>query len=162
MPCFSSINSSLFLSSFHLLPGLSCAHIMELKCTIQQYAWGKYGRSSEVALLNRSGNPDFVIDDAIPYAELWMGTHPNGPSVLRSSSQKLADWIQAHPESLGAKAKEKFGVQLPFLFKVLSVNQALSVQAHPDKVFFIMLKLSMSALSVKETSVNPSKHTTCF
>lgn len=106
---------------------------MELKCTIQQYAWGKYGRSSEVALLNSSGNPDFVIDDAMPYAELWMGTHPNGPSVLRSSNQQLVDWIHAHPESLGAKAKEKFGLQLPFLFKVLSVNQALSIQAHPDK-----------------------------
>lgn len=106
---------------------------MELNCTIQHYAWGKYGRSSEVALLNSSGNPDFVIDDAMPYAELWMGTHPNGPSVLKSSSQKLGDWIHAHPESLGAKTKEKFGGQLPFLFKVLSVNQALSVQAHPDK-----------------------------
>lgn len=135
---------------------------MELKCTIQQYAWGKYGRSSEVALLNSSGNPDFVIDDAMPYAELWMGTHPNGPSVLRSSNQQLVDWIHAHPESLGAKAKEKFGLQLPFLFKVLSVNQALSIQAHPDKVFFIMSQRSMSALSVKKTSVVPSKHTTCF
>lgn len=135
---------------------------MELKCTLQQYAWGKYGRSSEVALLNSSGNPDFVIDDAMPYAELWMGTHPSGPSVLRSSSQKLGDWIHSHPESLGAKSKEKFGLQLPFLFKVLSVNQALSIQAHPDKVFFIMSKLSIAALSVQETPINPSKHTTCF
>jgi len=159
---FFNINSSLFLSSFHLLPGLLSAHIMELKCAMQQYAWGKYGRNSEVALLNSSGNPDFVIDDAMPYAELWMGTHPSGPSVLRSSNQQLVDWIHAHPESLGAKTKEKFGLQLPFLFKVLSVNQALSIQAHPDKVFFIISKLSMSALSVKETSVNPSQHTTCF
>lgn len=106
---------------------------MELRCTIQQYAWGKYGWSSEVALLHSSGNPDLTIDDATPYAELWMGTHPNGPSVLKDSSQELGDWIQTHPTSLGAKVTEKFGVQLPFLFKVLSVNQALSVQAHPDK-----------------------------
>jgi mannose-6-phosphate isomerase len=88
-----------------------------------------------VALLHSSSNPDFTIDDATPYAELWMGTHPNGPSVLKGSSQELGDWIQTHPTSLGAKVTEKFGVQLPFLFKVLSVNQALSVQAHPDKVF---------------------------
>lgn len=106
---------------------------MELRCTIQQYAWGKYGRSSEVALLHSSGNPDFTIDGATPYAELWMGTHSNGPSVLKDSSQELGDWIWTHPTSLGTKVTEKFGVQLPFLFKVLSVNQALSVQAHPDK-----------------------------
>ncbi|KAJ9590035.1 hypothetical protein L9F63_016851, partial [Diploptera punctata] len=97
------------------------------------YAWGKRGRNSEVALLNSSGDPDFMIDDNMPYAELWMGTHPNGPSILKGSSQKLSEWIVANPESLGYETREKFGVQLPFLFKVLSVNQALSVQAHPDK-----------------------------
>lgn len=109
--------------------------VMELRCAIQKYAWGKRGRNSEVALLNYGGDPDFMIDDAMPYAELWMGTHPNGPSILKNSSQKLDDWIKAHPESLGAKVTKKFGAQLPFLFKVLSISQALSIQAHPDKVF---------------------------
>ena len=107
---------------------------MELRCAIQQYAWGKFGRHSEVALLNSSGDPDFMIDETMPYAELWMGTHPNGPSILKGSSQKLSEWIIANPESLGTKVQQKFGIQLPFLFKVLSVNQALSIQAHPDKV----------------------------
>jgi mannose-6-phosphate isomerase len=88
-----------------------------------------------VALLHSSSNPNFTIDEAVPYAELWMGTHPNGASVLKGSGQELGHWIQTHPTSLGAKVTDKFGVQLPFLFKVLSVNQALSVQAHPDKVF---------------------------
>lgn len=122
---------------------------MELRCTIQQYAWGKHGQNSEVALLNSSGDPDFMIDDAMPYAELWMGTHPNGPSLLKGSSQKLGDWIKAHPASLGAKVTEKFGVQLPFLFKVLSINQALSIQAHPDKVFYHATKLKLSILRAK-------------
>jgi mannose-6-phosphate isomerase len=114
---------------------------MELRCSIQQYAWGKCGRSSEVALLHSSSNPAFTIDEAVPYAELWMGTHPNGASVLKGSGQELGLWIQTHPTSLGAKVTEKFGVQLPFLFKVLSVNQALSVQAHPDKVFHQAIEL---------------------
>ena len=107
---------------------------MELRCAVQQYAWGKYGLNSEVAQLNGHGDPDFLVDETSPYAELWMGTHPNGPSILKGSSQKLSEWILANPECLGTKVRQKFGVQLPFLFKVLSVNQALSVQAHPDKV----------------------------
>lgn len=106
---------------------------MELRCAVQQYAWGKQGRQSEAALLNSSGDPDFLIDDDMYYAELWMGTHSNGPSVLKGSSQKLSEWIKAHPESLGEFVIQKFGINLPFLFKVLSVNQALSIQAHPDK-----------------------------
>ncbi|PSN37566.1 Mannose-6-phosphate isomerase [Blattella germanica] len=106
---------------------------MELRCAVQQYAWGKYGQNSEVAALNSNGDPDFMIDDDMPYAELWMGTHPNGPSILKGSSQKLSEWIIAHPDSLGTKVRQKFGIQLPFLFKVLSINQALSIQAHPDK-----------------------------
>jgi mannose-6-phosphate isomerase len=125
--------------------------IMELKCTIQQYAWGKHGQNSEVALLNRGGDPDFMIYNAMPYAELWMGTHPNGPSILKGSSKKLGAWIKAHPASLGAKVTEKFGVQLPFLFKVLSINEALSIQAHPDKVFHQTTKLKHFVLIVKTT-----------
>ena len=34
---------------------------------------------------------------------------------------------------LGQDSRQKFGDNLPFLFKVLSVNKALSIQAHPDK-----------------------------
>lgn len=124
---------------------------MELKCTVQQYAWGKLGKDSEVALLSCGGDPDFMIDNTMPYAELWMGTHPNGPSVLKGSSQKLGNWIKSHPGSLGSKVTEKFGVQLPFLFKVLSVNQALSIQAHPDKVFCQTTKLKHFVLIVKVT-----------
>ncbi|XP_068081765.1 mannose-6-phosphate isomerase isoform X2 [Anabrus simplex] len=106
---------------------------MELKCCVQQYAWGKIGRSSEVALLSGSGDPDFVVNERMPYAELWMGTHPNGPSVIKGTSQKLSDWIATHEESLGKQVLKQFGRQLPFLLKVLSVNKALSIQAHPNK-----------------------------
>jgi len=64
-----------------------------------------------------------------------MGTHPSGPSTLAEgpfSGEQLLAFIRDHPEVLG-KASASFGVDLPFLFKVLSVRTALSIQSHPDK-----------------------------
>jgi mannose-6-phosphate isomerase len=42
--------------------------------------------------------------------------------------------VEQHPEYVGSSLIDKFGgkVQLPFLFKVLSIQKALSIQAHPD------------------------------
>nr|CUU99531.1 hypothetical transcript [Hymenolepis microstoma] len=63
-----------------------------------------------------------------------MGTHPSGPSVLWNyRSISLDAYIKEHPEYLGITSVECFGHQLPFLFKVLSIGKALSIQAHPDK-----------------------------
>uniref|UniRef100_A0A1B6KYT9 mannose-6-phosphate isomerase n=1 Tax=Graphocephala atropunctata TaxID=36148 RepID=A0A1B6KYT9_9HEMI len=106
---------------------------MELRCSLQTYEWGKVGEDSEAALLARGGDPGVEILNFTPYAELWMGTHPNGPSRLTSSGENLHDWIQQNPQVLGESVREQFGVQLPFLFKVLSVNKALSIQVHPSK-----------------------------
>jgi mannose-6-phosphate isomerase len=66
-----------------------------------------------------------------------MGTHPNGPSEICKDGQckgKLDDWIKQNPTCLGSKVKDYFHGNLPFLFKVLSVNNSLSIQAHPNKV----------------------------
>lgn len=68
-----------------------------------------------------------------------MGTHPNVPSTLTSDpSTTLAAHIASNPALLGDKVSTKFEIQdgdgnLPFLFKVLSIGTALSIQAHPDK-----------------------------
>jgi mannose-6-phosphate isomerase len=64
-----------------------------------------------------------------------MGTHPNAPSLVKSqSNKKLYDLIQEEPSKyLGDSVYNHFGKDLPFLFKVLSVGKALSIQAHPDK-----------------------------
>ena len=46
----------------------------------------------------------------------------------------LRDWLAAAPvERLGAVVAARWGGDLPFLLKVLSVAKALSIQAHPDK-----------------------------
>ena len=104
---------------------------MELNCAVQKYAWGKIGLESQVAQLARN-KPNFDIDTNSPYAELWMGTHPNGPSTISVSGQSLEEYIKAHPNVLGDSCRSKFGDNLPFLFKILSVNKALSIQAHPN------------------------------
>lgn len=62
-----------------------------------------------------------------------MGTHPSGPSKVAESQQLLLDWIREHKESVGLVPAGYTSDDLPFLFKVLSVRTALSIQAHPDK-----------------------------
>jgi len=106
---------------------------MELKCAIQTYNWGKHGMDSIVATLMKSANTDFVVDEEKTYAELWMGTHENGPSYLKDTNVSLQKYIQENTKVLGDTI-QMFGSDLPFLFKVLSINKALSIQVHPNKV----------------------------
>lgn len=108
--------------------------IFELKCSIQNYLWGKKGYSSEVGRLSLAGNHIDFIDEKQYYAELWMGAHSKSPSLVKSSEQKLSDWIKYNDGALGEASKLKFGKELPFLMKVLSINSALSIQVHPSKV----------------------------
>lgn len=66
-----------------------------------------------------------------------MGAHPKGDAQIkdnRIAQTTLGQWIANYPACLGAKVKDTFHGQLPFLFKVLSVNTALSIQAHPNRV----------------------------
>ncbi|XP_071951013.1 mannose-6-phosphate isomerase-like [Antedon mediterranea] len=112
------------------------SEIFELRCAMQEYQWGRLGSDSEVAQLNQCNDPSFKLEQNQTYAELWMGTHPRGPSIIKSgplAGQPLLDWINENPQSLGTKVQEKFHNKLPFLFKVLSVNKSLSIQTHPSK-----------------------------
>lgn len=111
---------------------MSCK-VFELKCEVQQYAWGKLGMDSEVARLSKLAHSDFLVEERQPYAELWMGSHPKAPSMIIDNSVNLADFIKDNPTVLGEKTSELFKGELPFLFKVLSVNRSLSIQAHPNK-----------------------------
>lgn len=51
----------------------------------------------------------------------------------------LASHLAAHPELIGEKVVSRFWSagaaegNLPFLFKVLAIEKALSIQTHPDK-----------------------------
>ncbi|XP_053512801.1 mannose-6-phosphate isomerase isoform X2 [Artibeus jamaicensis] len=94
------------------------------------------GSDSEVARLLASSDPLARISEDQPYAELWMGTHPRGDAKIldnRISQKTLGQWIAENQDCLGSKVKDTFNGKLPFLFKVLSVRTALSIQAHPNK-----------------------------
>ncbi|KII96085.1 hypothetical protein PLICRDRAFT_130294 [Plicaturopsis crispa FD-325 SS-3] len=105
--------------------------------TVQQYDWGKIGSASQVAeLAVASKIPGFELDETAPYAELWMGTHPKSPSRVFETQEILSEYLAAHPELIGDRAIQRFDASngnLPFLFKVLSIEKALSIQTHPDK-----------------------------
>ena len=62
-----------------------------------------------------------------------MGTHPSNPSKDVSTKRTLLDLVQDNQALLSTEIGEKFGHKLPFLFKVLSIGKALSIQAHPNK-----------------------------
>ncbi|HEV7738082.1 MAG TPA: type I phosphomannose isomerase catalytic subunit [Chlamydiales bacterium] len=66
-----------------------------------------------------------------------MGTHPTLPSRLKSTKETLSQYLEHHPELIGTRVLEAFPDakqgNLPFLFKILAIRKALSIQAHPDK-----------------------------
>lgn len=95
---------------------------------MQHYAWGT---TEALNTLFGIANPD-----GQPQAEIWMGAHPNGCSqVLETKNEdmvKLSELIARDPQSyLGERVYREF-TELPFLFKVLSAAQALSIQVHPS------------------------------
>ncbi len=106
-------------------PGLD--RILPLEAPIRSYAWG-----SRSVLAEMQGRP---TPSAEPEAELWVGAHPLAPARVRSGAGEvpLPDWIACDPEAvLGTDVVRRFGPALPFLLKILAVEQPLSLQAHPD------------------------------
>lgn len=123
--------------SLHIVRLMS-EKLFRINCGYQNYDWGKIGSSSAVAQFVASSDATVKIDESKPYAELWMGTHPSVPSIAVDLPEKrtLRDLVSSNPDLfLGKAIIEKFGSskELPFLFKVLSIEKVLSIQAHPDK-----------------------------
>src|SRR6266540_5297604 len=102
--------------------------ILALQPAVQHYAWGD--PNFIAALLGEENS------EGKPYAELWMGAHPDAPSraVLGSSVVALNQLLEAAAEEiLHPAVVAEFGRELPFLFKVLSAASPLSLQTHPTK-----------------------------
>ena len=102
-------------------------NFFKLKNPIQNYAWG-----SKTAIQDLFGieNPNQK-----PQAEIWMGAHPNGFSKIELGGKEvlLSEFINNdRARVLSADTDRKFG-ELPYLFKVLAVGNALSIQVHPSK-----------------------------
>lgn len=103
--------------------------IYQMRNPIQNYAWGS---RTAIAELTGAGVPSDQ-----PQAELWMGAHPKAPSSIRyrGAWHRLDRLIERDPESfIGIAAMDRFGNELPFLFKILAVSLPLSIQAHPNAI----------------------------
>ncbi len=72
---------------------------------VQHYPWGDPAFIPRLLGLEPDGRP---------WAELWLGTHPNGPAELDD----------------GTPLTDLTG-RLPYLLKVLACAEPLSLQAHP-------------------------------
>ncbi|KAI3333225.1 mannose-6-phosphate isomerase [Ustulina deusta] len=108
--------------------------LLRLQCGVNSYDWGKIGSDSAAAKFAAATPSDnLTIESEKPYAELWMGTHPSNPSKDLESGRNLLDLVESNTMLLGPSVRARYGLKLPFLFKVLSINKALSIQAHPNK-----------------------------
>lgn len=125
--------------------------MFRLKCKAQNYAWGKPCADSLVAqlLFTSQEQQPTATQQQDRFAELWMGTHPSAPSLIaenlsveknnnnnntETTLPSLKELLT--PANLGRSHQATFGrthVDLPYLFKVLSIDKALSIQSHPDK-----------------------------
>ena len=101
--------------------------LMKLDNPIQHYAWG-----SKTALARLQGRQAATE----PEAELWIGAHPQAPSVVTVGGRRatLDRLVAERPAEMLGPAAERFGAVLPFLLKVLAVAEPLSIQAHPSLV----------------------------
>ncbi|OSD06393.1 mannose-6-phosphate isomerase [Trametes coccinea BRFM310] len=121
-------------------------NLIRLKAATQEYEWGKTGSDSLAAQLAKNAlGHGFQVDETKSYAEVWMGTHPNGPAHLYDDpSTSLLSLISSDPTFyLGEALVQKWPstTHVPYLFKVLSIKKALPLQAHPDKGLAEQLQL---------------------
>ncbi|KFA67949.1 hypothetical protein S40285_03548 [Stachybotrys chlorohalonatus IBT 40285] len=108
--------------------------LIRLQCGVNSYEWGKKGNDSAAArFAAATPSSDLSVQADTPYAELWMGTHPKNPSKELATGRSLQELLDDNQALLSQSVAAKYGANLPFLFKVLSINKALSIQAHPNK-----------------------------
>lgn len=103
---------------------------LRLRPIVQHYSWGRQGAESLVARLAAQ------TACGKPCAELWYGTHKSGPALVCGADGETVSLdllIEQFPGLiLGQSLVGRFGAELPFLLKVLSVGEPLSIQCHPD------------------------------
>lgn len=94
---------------------------------IQPYSWGPVDGLAPLLGSEPTGDHE---------AELWVGTHPRGPSIVSGGEhdgRTLADVVAEAPARwLGPELAAQGHTALPFLLKVLAIGQPLSLQAHPS------------------------------
>ncbi|WP_392551774.1 mannose-6-phosphate isomerase, class I [Orbus wheelerorum] len=99
----------------------------KLANVIKDYDWGTKTALFELFNIANTNNK--------PQAEIWMGVHPSGISTAidaQGKQIKLDQLIAKNPvQILGEKTNNAYHT-LPYLFKVLSAQEPLSIQVHPE------------------------------
>lgn len=90
---------------------------------VRGYSWGSTRQLSAFLGQRPTGKPQ---------AELWIGAHEADPSGLPDGRRLNAVIAQDARTMLGGRVCDRFGERLPFLMKVLAVNEPLSLQVHPS------------------------------
>ena len=111
------------MSSGHL----SLHSFFPMENKIQNYAWGSTSSIHDLF--------GFENESQQPQAEVWMGTHPKGCSMVTFDKHliPLSELINSNKSAyLSSDIAQEFG-DLPFLFKILAADKALSIQVHPSK-----------------------------
>lgn len=104
--------------------------IIPIRPAVMHYPWGSIDGAAK--LFGQK------VEGAEPVAELWYGAHAKAPSEIPSrwtdgECRDLRCLLQAKATSvLGEELTAQFGSELPFLLKVLSAANGLSIQAHPS------------------------------
>ncbi len=101
-----------------------------LETGVQNYLWGQRGEDAYIP--NLLGIP---AGDS-PYAEVWIGAHPDLPSTAilpKSTKIDMGRLVERAGEGImSPHARDLYNGQLPFLFKVLAAGRPLSIQVHPN------------------------------
>ncbi len=99
-----------------------------LRNKVRPYAWG-----SRTAIAELQGRD---VPTPHPEAELWMGAHPDDPSIVLGrdgTEHTLLDLVDTDPiGQLGDGYAAKWDNRLPFLLKVLAADEPMSLQVHPS------------------------------
>lgn len=127
--------------------------MFELNNAIRDYHWGSESEISDLLALPA---------EITPQAEMWLGAHPGCPSRLADEGLALNDFIAQDPQHvLGSNVADRFG-RLPYLLKVLSAKQPLSIQTHPTlkqaKERFVLENASGKALDAADRNYKDDNH----
>src|SRR5690606_35353075 len=99
--------------------------ISRINGVVKNYDWGGSSFIPAVTGIETKG---------LPIAEYWLGAHPSSPSLIGEdvNVSGLDEWIRRDPSKYLGKKLSKEG-RLPFLLKLLDVQDMLSIQVHPNK-----------------------------
>ncbi|MGR5062332.1 mannose-6-phosphate isomerase, class I [Photobacterium sp. DNB22_13_2] len=92
----------------------------------RHYAWGGENYIPSLVGVNNA--------DLKPFAEWWLGAHPDDSSLIEVDGvqEQLLEWLKLNQQAQ-AQEERQGEFPLPFLMKILDVNQMLAIQVHPTK-----------------------------